>query len=124
MRIGVDYDVVYLPTRPELTIANLGSVARGHCYSETRYEIVSRQALSADDIVRLDACQLFGLGQGYHRESTESFTENAPPVAVCRKTGRPLPDVVPAAYNGEPITNTYPYTYHRYIIVRSLDSGD
>ena len=118
-----DHQVVFKPTRPELTISCLRGTSTSRGYHETWYEVISRNALSADDLKRLDECGLLGFGQAFDLEKTETITDTVGPVTTDRRTGNTL-DVPPVTYDGQPITNTVNYDYHRYMIKRICDSGD
>jgi hypothetical protein len=127
-----DTRVVYKKTRPELTIDIIRSASR-NCYHETWLEVISRRPLDAEDLARLDACGLLGMGQAYDLESSETITDSVPPVVV-DKQGQvvacvavphsPACAATPRHWQGEPITNTADYTYHRYVVRRICDSGD
>lgn len=115
--------VFYFPPRPDLVIQQISGGLLSRSYSETLYEITSRHQLDAKAIALLSQAGLLGFGQAYDIVKSEVFAEAAPPVSVDARTGKPT-GAPPVAANGQPITNTYDYTYHRYTIRRICDSGD
>ncbi len=115
--------VSYPFTRPVLSVQQVpGGGQFGRSYSETLYEVVSQQELDDDDLKHLDAVGVLGFGQAYSVEKRETFTEDAPPVEVDRRTGAPTGN--PPMHYGELITKAHPYTYHRIVVRRICDSGD
>lgn len=116
-------DVVWRPTRPNITISHLRGTSTNRGYHENDYEIVSRRELSDEDLKHLDACGLLGIGQAYHVTKREAFEEETPAVYVDRLTGNVLPGEPINEYSGQPYKKTA-YTYHRCIVRRICDSGD
>jgi hypothetical protein len=125
MRQDPNHQTTWLPTRPEFTVvcehARGTSTNRG--YHESFYQIVSRHALDEDDFKRLDACGLLGIGQAFYVEKSDTFKDEVKPVTYDKRTGQIL-DVPPVNWQGQPITNTTEYGYHRYSVKRICDSGD
>lgn len=115
--------IVWKPTRPELTIQVLRSTSTNRGYHEAWYEVTSRQALTAEDFVRLDECGLLGIGQCYNVESEAQLTDNVPAVVVDDRTGAPTGEV-PCRPDGTLIDATSAYSYTRYVVKRICDSGD
>lgn len=120
--------VTWPKPRPDFVIRFLRGTSR-NCYHESFYEIVSSVPLDANDLARLDACDLLGMGQGYSLESTETLTETVQPVTIDTNTGQPALDadgnaIPPLAWNRQPFTATHDYLYQRYVVKRICDSGD
>ena len=122
------HQVTWLRTRPDLTIRFLRGTSR-NCYHQSWFEVISARVLNTDDIARLDACGLLGMGQGYDLESTETIIDTVQPVTLDMRTGQPAKDdagqdVPPRGYDDQPFTRTTDYTYQRYVVRRICDSGD
>lgn len=115
----------WTPPLPDLTIKLIGGTSTNRGYHETTFEVVSRRELTPEDFVRLDDCNLLGMGQAYSvLLKHEAFIEDALPAMIDRRTGKTVEGMAPINWNGAPITTTHPYTYHRYTVRRICDSGD
>lgn len=119
-----DHQTTWRPTRPELAIRCLRSTSTNRGYHESHYEIVSFRALDDEDVARIEQCGLLGSGQQWDIVKRETFIEDVPPVTISRLTGEVLPDVPPTNWNGEPITDSHAYEWHRVVVRRICDSGD
>ena len=118
-----NHQIVYKPTRPEFTITVLRGTSTNRGYHETYFEVISRHAIDKSGWKCLDACGLIGIGQAYDIRSTETITDQVPPVLIDRRTGEKVDGPV-LDYQGNPLTKTFEYDYVRYVVLRICDSGD
>lgn len=110
-------NIVYAKPLPELTVKVIKSVQAFRCVSETTYEVISFRAINQHDFVHLDSLGVLGIGQGYTVKDEGQFTVDSPG-EVRDHWGNVLQEAVPEG------TKPYAYTYHRYTVVRTCDSGD
>lgn len=140
-----NHQVMWRPTRPDLTVTFLRSTSPYRCYSESFYEVISRKPIGDAGMRFLDALGLLGIGQVYDVVTTEKIVDKVPPVVVDKRTGEvvecdcgggpqgeglvSVPHAagcagVPVDYQGRGIYNTHEYEYTRYVVRRVCDSGD
>jgi hypothetical protein len=110
--------VVWLPKRPHLTVQMVPGGTRRMCYSETMFEVICDQPITKTLVKALDEAGQLGVGQCLETMSTDTISDDLPPVVVDEKT------YAPTGESAHPGFTCIKKTYHRMTLRRICDSSD
>ena len=111
------HEIVWRPTRPELSISFIRGSSTRSGYHESYWNVTSRRPLSHDQLNQLAEMGFFSIGQAWHLKKSSEINDEISAVVVDRYTYQVVDLDLPQ-------TRTQSYKYFQYEILRICDSGD